>query len=138
MPITKTQAVAIREELQDAIDAVLTKHGLDKPTIRTTYGDQLRITITASALVLDEAGVNTASAEAVAYERYHASYGLDAGLLGTEVTIRDEKWTFLGLALKRTKYPIMLRNAATGKPMLYTTDVVAHINRAAAAKAVTQ
>lgn len=129
MPITKTQALAVSEDLRTTIDEVLAKHGLaPNPMVRVTYGDQLRITITAAALEVDaDTGVNTASAEAVAYQRYHASYGLKGDLLGKKVTLRGQEYTFVGIALKRKKYPIMVQDA-NGKTMLFSTDVVRHLN----------
>lgn len=128
MPITKTQAQAVSDELRKTIEEVLARHDLAKPTVRVTYGDQLRITITASALEVDaETGVNTASAEAVAYDRYHTSYGLKGDLLGNKVKLRGQEYTFVGIALKRQKYPMVFQDA-NGKTMLFTTDVVRILN----------
>lgn len=129
MPITKTQAQAVSDDLRKTVNEVLARHGLaPNPTVRVTYGDQLRITITASALEVDAAtGVNTASAEAVAYERYHTSYGLKGDLLGNKVKLRGQEYTFLGIALKRKKYPMVMQDA-TGKVMLFSTDVVPMLN----------
>lgn len=128
MSVTKPQAQAVTAEIMQAVEAILAKHGLDKPSgVRSTYGDQYKLTITTSSVELNDDGINTASAEAIAYERYAFSYGLHDGLLGTKFMVRGEEWTFLGIATKRSKYPIMARNAA-GKTMLHTIDVCPKIN----------
>lgn len=128
--LTKAEAQAVVNDLQATIETVFAKHGLDRPKVRTTYGETLRIAITASQLQLDDAGINTASPEAMAYDRYHRSYGLNAGLLGAEVKVHGDSYIFLGIAAKRRKYPIMLRSVTTGKTMLYSTDLVPRLNAA--------
>jgi len=131
MAISKTDAVAVTTEIMEAVNAILAKHGLDTPTVRTTYGDTYKIAITSAAVELNEAGINLASAEAIAYDRYHNAYGLNPGLLGTKAIIRGEEYTLLGLALKRSKYPIVTRNAA-GKTLLWGSEIATKFNEAAA------
>ena len=136
MSVTKPQAQAVTAEILSAVEVILAKHGLDtSPRVTTNYGDQYKITITTSAVALNDEGINTASAEAIAYERFHLSYGLNPGLLGVKFMVRNEEWTFIGVAAKRSKYPIMARNAA-GKTMLWGYEVSDRINAAGKAAGV--
>ncbi len=125
--VTKEQAKAVSDELEAVLNEILARHGLSESRVSVKYGEVFKMSLTATAVELNDEGVNTASPEALAYERYAAEYGLKEGLLGSSITLRGKTFTFVGLALKRSKYPYAFIGP-TGKPMVFTADVVERLN----------
>ena len=107
MNITKEEAREITKDIQEAVAAIFYARDMAVPKVKTTYGDVYKVSFESSPLALNDAGVNVASPEASAYERFHDSYGLPAGLLGKKFESRGETYTFAGLATRRPKYPIV-------------------------------
>ena len=127
MEVTKQQAKEITEEIKAAVEAIFKSHGLETPKASARYGISYSIKLEASVENLDENGVNLSSQEAMAYTQFHKAYDLNGGLLGTEFEVNGEKFTFIGLALSRNKYPIVARNSS-GETVFFTRLVASKLN----------
>lgn len=134
--ISRDVATTVVNELRTEIEAVFARHGLATPTIRTRYGDGLKITIEGAPLNLGESGVNLASKEALAYERYHNVYNLVAGALGIEFVVGGVAYRFDGLATQRPKNPICGTAVKTGRSFVFRAETSRIINAAVEAKQV--
>lgn len=128
MAVTKAQASVISNEIQAAVDAILSKHGLVAGKVRTTYGDMFAFKVEATPLVKGENGVNLESIEAKDYLRFGNSYGLNAGLLGKKFVSNGDEYVFAGIAISRKKYPIVATKVLTGTTMFFTETVKTKLN----------
>lgn len=127
MNVTASKAKEVTKEVEAAIVAILSKHGLATPTLSTTYGDFLKITIKTSLETLNEDGVNLSSPEALDYETYGETYGLKPGLLGTRFLSRGVEYIFTGIKPSRPKFPICAMTP-DGRQFKMTEDAVKVIN----------
>lgn len=123
MQVDKKTAQAVTAEITAEIDAILARHGLTRGRMSTKYGDAYSLTINAEALCLGANGVNLSSKEAQDYELYAASYGLPQGLLGKMFNVNGVSYAFAGLAVRRSKYPIYVRNLETGAMSFFQEGV---------------
>ena len=105
--IDKNTANQLSAELQEAVNAVLAKHGLQKGKVRATYGDYFKFSVEATLNTVGDSGVNETSKEAIAYKRFFASYGLPEGILGKNFTAKGKTYKFAGIAISRSKYPFV-------------------------------
>lgn len=126
MEVTKTQAQALTKEIKEAVDAILAKHGLASSKASTNYGDYYKFTVEATAVRTDDNGINLASKEAQAYEKYHNLYDLPSGLLGKEIVVNHKKIVFVGIAASRKKYPYAFRKE-DGEIVLHTEAIVPYL-----------
>jgi hypothetical protein len=138
MEVTKQQAVSITAEIKEAVDAILAKHGLADPKVKTTYGDYYKFTLEACAKNEGDNGINLSSKEATyftkfgytAYDEKFSPTQLVAPL-GTVFTVNGKEFAFGGIASSRKKYPIVGVSTEDGRTTLFTDAVVAKINKAA-------
>lgn len=115
-------------EVSAAIVAVLKEHGLVLDKSSSKYGTRYEIKILAHAPEIDEAGIDKASPDAIAFLNWPGEYGLNASALGQTIQMQDKSLTFLGVRPSRRRFPLLFVNNATGKQILYTTDVVKYFN----------
>jgi hypothetical protein len=137
MEVTKEQAVSVTAEIQEAVNAILAKHGLTGPKIKTTYGDFYKFTLEAFVKNEGDNGINLSSKEATyfkkfGYTAYDAQYNSTELIapLGTIFTNKGVQYAFGGIAATRKKYPIVGINTTNGTTMLFTDAMVAIINKA--------
>ena len=124
--VSKNEAQTLTKEIQEAVAAILVKHGFADPKIRTSYGDYYKFTLEASPDNTDENGVNLSSKEAVAYNQLHKAYDLPSGLLGKRIKIKGEWLTFAGIASTRPKYPYSFIKE-DGTKTLFTAAIVPYL-----------
>lgn len=107
--MTRDEATTIREEIQAAVDTVLSRHGMTRMKTTLTYGDaEGRISLQFSAgTSTEEARKNKYADE---WNRYADLLRLDKSWLGTEVTVNGSPMTIVGLSLKNRKYPVIVEN----------------------------
>jgi hypothetical protein len=128
MEVTKQQAQSLTKEIQEAVAAILAKHGLADPKVKTTYGDYYKFTLEASPENIGDNGVNMSSKEAVAYTKFHNAYDLPSGLLGKQIVVKGETVTFIGIATTRKKYPYAFRKS-DGQTTLYTEAIIPFLTK---------
>lgn len=128
--VDRTTARLITAELETAVREVLARHGFVAGTVRGSYGDALKVTIEASPEVLGTNNVNTATPQALAYERYRQVYGLPNGALGVTFTVNGRQYVFTGVTPSRPKYPIDATGVADGKRYKFTVHTVRNITAA--------
>ena len=132
--IDKNTAIEIAEELKAAATEIYARYGLTTPTIKTTYGAVLRISLEGTKLERGEGGVNLQSQEAQYYTRFGfislSGVKLTAPL-GTRFSSSGKDYVFAGIAARRRKFPIHCLDAATLEPILFTEAAISKINAAA-------
>jgi hypothetical protein len=131
-----------RETAKDAAEAALeaVKYRLeDDNTVVTLsklqYGNECKITLTLTRVEIGESGVNEASPAAIAYRRWHDTFGLRADALGVEFTQLGVAYQFTGIASNRPKYPFNAVRLSNGKTYKFPVAATAAINAAAAKRA---
>ena len=129
--VSKATAQAIIEELGPIVKEVLTRHGLEAPKLKWSYGAWFELKATAAVLELGPHGVNMESKEASYYNSFGFS-GLDAPI-GTVFSAKGETYVFAGIAAKRPKYPIYALNISTNTYTFFQGGAVKIINAAALA-----
>lgn len=128
--ITRQTATAVAKEVEAAVAAIFAAHGLAAPKVKTTYGDYLKIALESSPEVKGDNGVNLASPEAIAYQRYHSLYKLPDNALGTKFVVQGKEFVFTGISPNRPKYPINAVAVADGKGYKFGESVAARITAA--------
>lgn len=117
----KAEAKAIMDEARAAMDQVFQRHGLKTGRIHASY-DSGSITVKVTG-----EGVGADSPKVKDWERYAESYGLPREALGTTIVSGGTRFQITGLLPNRRKFPVLVKNALTGKEMLLT---VAGVKRA--------
>lgn len=144
MNINKETANAVATEIDAAVRAILTKHGLEPGKTTIGCGEWFDYKIVATALTLGENGVNMTSKEATYYSKfgYTAYAGEDdfTGIeltapLGTKFTHLVSEYAFAGVDSKKRKNPIMALDLKTGKTVYFSDKIVARINESVKAGA---
>ena len=117
MEISKAQAIAITNEINETVDAILAKHNLQVLKRSTKYGEEYNFTIKAVAITLNEAGVNIDSPEAKNWIAVGDSYGFKnpSEVLGSTFKNAGKEYKFLGINLRKEKFPLSTIEVATGK-----------------------
>ena len=123
MEVDKKTATAITDEIEAAAKAIFAKHGLMRGKVSTKYGMGYELKITADLATLDESGINLSSREAQDYKSLHKLYDLPEGLLGKKFSVNGKEYIFAGIATKRSKYPIYVKNVSTGAMSFFQSSV---------------
>ena len=124
MQVSKEKAQEISREIEKAAIAIFAKHGLEKARISTKYGEMYSLKIDAQGVDMGLNGVNLASTEARDYTRFASMYDLPEGLLGKAFEVNGKMYAFAGIATQRSKYPIYVREIATGNFSFFQNSVV--------------
>lgn len=113
MNITREQAAAIDREIDAAVEAILTKHGLQRGKRRSQYGSHYRYTVEAVAVVTGDNGVNMASKEAQAWmgNAPYLGFADPAAALGKTFTSNGHTYTLMGYRPRAHKRPVVAQNA---------------------------
>jgi hypothetical protein len=91
--------------------------------VSTKYGMGYELKITADLATIDESGINLSSREAQDYTALHFLYDLPEGLLGKKFKVNGKEYIFAGIATKRSKYPIYVKNVETGAMSFFQSGV---------------
>lgn len=108
MSITKTEAKALTDELTEAINAVLAKHGMAMSNPRTGYGFAYSLKFDATTVTLVN-GVNVDTADAVLLKAHAELLGLPADCVGRSFTANGKTYTVAGYRPKARTRPILVR-----------------------------
>jgi len=117
MSVSKSLAIQITNEIEESVKAILAKHNLQLLKQSTKYGNEYNYTVKAVAVTLSESGVNLNSPEAQNWLAVGTSYGFKNPsdvLGGTFVNARKE-YKFMGINLRKEKFPLSAIEVATGK-----------------------
>ena len=134
MTISKQKAADIMTELGPLIEATLKRHGLDAPKLTWKYGSWFELKATSSVIEEGLNGVNLGSPEAQYFTRfgYMTMNGVKLEApLGTIFSIKGDNYQFIGIAAKRSKYPIVTKRMSDGQISFWPDGVVAKLNDAA-------
>ena len=116
----KATCRAVSDAAVEALQDVAKRFGLTVERRSGSYTDQ---TFTAKFEFKAVAKDGT-DAEQATFNQYCGLFNLEPSDFGKTFTVNREVWTFAGLRMKRSKYPILARNVVTGKITLFTQDVV--------------
>lgn len=121
----------LRDKVSAAIADVFAEAGLVAPTVTGSFTKtSVSFKLSASIDAVDESGVNLASQEALDYEKFGSTFGLDEGRLGKEFSVQGKRFVFAGINGRRPKYPICGVEVASGRTFKFGRDVAALINAA--------
>jgi hypothetical protein len=122
---TKATLQALRSEIQAALDAVGTKHGVKLTYGNTRFdGDGLTYTAKLSGAIVASDG-SVASKEAQDFKLYAHKYGLKPEHLGAKFKHDGpDDYEILGLKTKARGYPILAKNLTTGRTYKFTASLV--------------
>jgi hypothetical protein len=134
--VSKELTSEVSAEIQAAIAPILAKHGLTLTKFTSKYGDSYGVSISASPVILDESGVNTASNEAIYYTRFGYTAWLGKSLddrveltakLGTKFQSGGNEYKFVGV---RTRGKNKIVAERGGKSFVFADTIVPFINKA--------
>lgn len=125
----RTNLIVLRKALDDAVARVGEQFGVNIQIGNCSFEDitctfKLNCTIDDAQLAQDAARKE--------YDRYCYLFGLEPKHFGTTISIGGVPMTLCGLAMKRRKYPLKMRNPQ-GAVRLYTDVVVDRIKAVYAA-----
>ena len=110
MNMTKAKVMAVRADVDKAIEKALAKHGLVGSLKNLTYSSD-SITIQKFTISVKGSGVDDKFAkEASDFKRYAKLYNMDASDLGAKVEISGKIYTIIGAKPRSRKYPIIVEN----------------------------
>ena len=110
MNMTKAKVMAVRADVDKAIEKALAKHGLVGSLKNLTYSSD-SITIQKFTISVKGSGVDDKFAkEASDFKRYAKLYNMDASDLGAKVEISGKIYTIIGAKPRSTKDPIIVEN----------------------------
>ena len=117
MSVSKELAIQITKEIDESARAILAKHNLQLLKQSTKYGHEFSYTIKAVAITLNETGVNVNSPEAQNWLEVGTSYGFKnpADVLGGTFVNARKEYKFIGINLRKEKFPLSAIEVATGK-----------------------
>jgi len=126
----------VSADIQAAIAPILAKHGLTLTKFSSKYGDSYGVSISASPVILDESGVNTASNEAIYYTRFGHTAWLGKELsdrveltakLGTKFQSSGNEYLFVGV---RTRGKNKIVAERGGKSFVFADTIIPTLNKA--------
>lgn len=139
--VSKDKAQQISKEINDAVKVIMAKHGLLLTKQTTGYGDSYKFSIQATEVRLNADGINLASEDVIAYERF--GYGVPSGVvnqwdaltakIGTRFMSNGKTFAFAGVKA-RGKMKIVAVNVDTKQMFTFPDSAIHKINEASAAK----
>lgn len=142
--VSKEQGQKLAQEIKQAVEEILKREGLSLETTNLGYGEWFEFKVKAVSVELGLNGVNLASPEAIYYTKFGFTSYLPGAIgdserkliapLGTQIQVNGQTLTFAGIASKKRKFPIAMRNEA-GEMVGLTEHAVALLNNASQAVA---
>ena len=132
--INKNVLEQLREDMTSAFSSVEKKFGI-KLSIENIRFNAQEFSAKLSGMVIEK-GSEGISAEEIKYKKDLEKCGnwffihtkLSMKDYGTVFTVRDKNYTFIGIATKRRKFPIVGKGV-DGKLTLFTEDVLSKIKK---------
>ena len=110
MNMTKAKVMAVRADVDKAIEKALAKHGLVGSLKNLTYSSD-SITIQKFTISAKGSGpVDKFAKEASDFKRYAKLYNMSESDLGAKVDIDGKTYTIIGAKPRSTRYPIIVEN----------------------------
>lgn len=107
MTISAIDRAALRtisEEINEAIQAIAKRHGLEMKTAGGSYGGT-------SGVVKVEVTIPGRGKEVVEFERYGAQFGVQPSDLGRTILVQGQPFELAGLNTKAPKFPFLAKGA---------------------------
>ena len=129
MSVSKSLAIEITKEIDESVKAILAKHNLQLFKQSTKYGDEYNYTVKAVAVTLNETGVNLNSPEAQNWLAVGTSYGFKnpSDVLGSTFIHARKEYKFMGINLRKEKFPLSAIEVATGKQYGFPLKALMHL-----------
>ena len=119
--VDRTVANDLIKKCREACEAIFKDAGFELVKVGGTFGDRLDIRLSAIPSAKDELGLNPNSPEVVNFKRYHNLYNISEEALGASFTVGKQTYKLCGINPNRTKFPLVVEDAA-GQKKLLTTD----------------
>jgi len=127
MGISREQAKTITAEIDAAVADILTKHGLTKDKVRTTYGEIYSYKIEATFHEVNDNGVNMNSRaidDLRYYAKFHGITDIDAVLASNDtINIGGKEYVPAGFRPRAKKQPFIMKCITDGKTYIFSDSV---------------
>ena len=112
----------LRQEIDQAVQALGKKHGIEFTTDGATYADKY---------ATFKLKVNTLgnSEEAIQFDRFKLLHGLHHLSPGDTIQHRNTRYKILGMKPRSKKYPFLVENLGNGKTYKVPTDMLAEATK---------
>lgn len=133
--VSREKTREVVAEINAAVQEILKKHNLQLTKQTAKFGDEFGYTVAASAIQVNEDGINILSPDVVAYERngYFAFWGNEyqplTAPIGTKFTINGKTYAFAGIK-SRGKLKIIGVETVSKKGFLFADSIVPKLNEA--------
>jgi hypothetical protein len=120
--VSKEQASAICQEIEQAVREILARHNMEIAKVRRKYGNALVFNLEASPINLNPNGVNTGSIVAQTFLQYGKDYGFanPEEALGKTFKNKGKTYKLVGMNLNKSKFPVEAIDVATGQSFGFT------------------
>ena len=120
--VSKEQASAICQEIEQAVREILARHNMEIAKVRRKYGNALVFNLEASPINLNPNGVNTRSIVAQTFLQYGKDYGFanPEEALGKTFKNKGKTYKLVGMNLNKSKFPVQAIDVATGQSFGFT------------------
>ncbi len=116
----------IQSEMATALQGIAQKYNISIVQGGGSVGPiECKLSFQVKVKVKDQAAAE--DAERAVFNRFCHGFGLKPEHFGAMIVVKGETRQLVGLAPNRPKYPIKLKNVATGETTLWTTSVLAKV-----------
>lgn len=119
---TREHCKSLREEIDQALSELASKHGINIKTGSATFSDS-NVTFKLELATLAQNGT-VMTKEAEALKLYATIIGLPSDALGKQFMSQGKMFELIGYKPKATKYPLIAKCLLTGQKYKFTTDSV--------------
>ncbi|NBV35808.1 MAG: hypothetical protein EBR94_00835 [Bacteroidetes bacterium] len=135
MEVTKQEVNALLKELLESTEKICKKYNLELSKSSAKFGDYFAWNIQAVKVKKHSSGVNLASPEAKAYQKYgYEAYDFTTGKttklkakLGKKFNLRNKQYVFAGIRGGSSKYQIVC--ISKEKICYFADDVIPLLNK---------
>jgi hypothetical protein len=121
--VSKALAQRVGDGITDYAKVMFEENGLVFYKMACKYGSHFTLTITAQPMVLGRNGVNVKSEWARTFVMVAHKYGMTEADLGTEATINNKQFVFLGADYKRNgDIHLVVRREDNGLTYIFKSD----------------
>lgn len=141
--VSKATTEAVSKEIMEAVNRVLAKHNLKTTKVTSKYGDMYALNIQATAVMLNEDGINMASPDVLDYQRNgyigHVvnpdstmNFPTLTAPIGTRIQYQGKVYAFAGVR-SRGKNKLVMQCLSDGKEYAFPDQFIIKLNEVALA-----
>jgi hypothetical protein len=127
MTTTRELAKTLTQEINEAVNIVLARHGMSSDKVKTVYGDYYEIKIQASQIETNAAGIKTSTPEMQDLRAVALGYNItdiEADLASEEpIVIGGKRYVPAGFKTRARTRPFLMKNVEDGKTYIFGREV---------------